>query len=106
VKTNIHYLVVLDGIYTFSVLRWLENLWKPDSHSVTPRNAVLLNKVVLFFNGTAEKDRHYKIKDGHMPENPFPGEKCFRNRPIFDKDKILLPPLHIKLGLMKSSLKL
>jgi hypothetical protein len=65
---------------------------------VTPRNAVLLNKVVLFFNGTAEEDRHYKIKDWHMPENSVAGEPCFRNRLIFDKDKILLLPLHIKLG--------
>ena len=51
------------------------------------------------------KDRHYKIKDWHMPKNSVPGEKCFRNRPIVDKDKILLLPLHIKLGLMKNFVK-
>jgi hypothetical protein len=28
--------------------------------------------------------------------------KCVRNQPLFEKDKILLRPLHINLGLMKS----
>jgi hypothetical protein len=40
-----------------------------------------------------------------MPENSFPGEKCIRNRPIVDKDKFLLQPLHIKFGLMKNFVK-
>jgi len=40
-----------------------------------------------------------------MRENSVPGEKWVRNRPLFDKDKILLPPLHIKLGLMKNFIK-
>lgn len=33
------------------------------------------------------------------------GEKCIRNQPLVDKDHILLPPLHIKLGLMKNFIK-
>jgi len=28
--------------------------------------------------------------------------KCVRNQPLFKKDKIFLPPLHINLGLIKS----
>ena len=40
-----------------------------------------------------------------MPENSVPAEKCIRNRPLVDKDKILLPPLHIKLGFMKNFVK-
>jgi len=40
-----------------------------------------------------------------MREHPVPGEKWVRNRPLFDKNKILLPPLHIKLGLMKNFIK-
>jgi len=40
-----------------------------------------------------------------MPENSFPGETCVRNRPIHYKDKILLLPLHIKLGLIKNFVK-
>jgi hypothetical protein len=37
-----------------------------------------------------------------MRENSFPGEKWVRKLLLFDKDNILLPPLHIKLGLMKN----
>jgi hypothetical protein len=55
--------------------------------------------------GRRAKDKHYKIKYWPMRENSDPGEKCFRNQPLFDKDKILLPPLHISLGLMKSFVK-
>jgi hypothetical protein len=68
----------------------------------------MANKVVLFFvrEDSRTKDRHYKINDCYLPENSVPGEKCVRNRPIVDKYKILLQPLHIKLGLMKSWLKL
>ena len=40
-----------------------------------------------------------------MPENLVPGEKYIRNRLIVDKDKILLLPMHIKLGLMKNFVK-
>jgi len=40
-----------------------------------------------------------------MPENSVPVEECVRNRPIVDKDKILLLPLHIKLGLIKNFVK-
>jgi len=32
-------------------------------------------------------------------------EECVRNQPLFKKDKILLRPLHINLGLMKSVVK-
>jgi len=40
-----------------------------------------------------------------MRESSVPGEKWVRNWPLFDKDKVLLPPLHIKLGLMKNFIK-
>ena len=40
-----------------------------------------------------------------MRENSVPGEKWVRNRPLFDRDKIVLPLLHIKLGLMKNFIK-
>jgi len=40
-----------------------------------------------------------------MRENSVPGEKCVRNQLSVDKYKILLSPLHIKLGLMKNFVK-
>jgi len=49
-----------------------------------------------------EWDKHCKITDGPIWENSVPGEKCIRNQPLVDKEKILLPPLHIKFGFMKN----
>jgi hypothetical protein len=35
----------------------------------------------------------------------LPGQKNIANDPLVDPLKIFLPPLHIKLGLMKNSVK-
>jgi len=51
------------------------------------------------------KDKHYKMRDWSIRENTVPWEMGVRNRPIFDKEKILLPPPHSKLGLMKNFVK-
>jgi hypothetical protein len=40
-----------------------------------------------------------------MRENSVPGEKWVKNQPVVDKDQMLLPLLHIKLGLMKNFIK-
>jgi hypothetical protein len=40
-----------------------------------------------------------------MQENSVPGEKYVRNQLLVDNGKILLSPLHIKLGLMKNYVK-
>ena len=60
---------------------------------------------LLFERDSRAKDKHYKINDWSTRENSFQGEKCVRNRPLVDKDKILLPPLYIKLWLMKNFVK-
>ena len=51
------------------------------------------------------EDKHYNIVDWPIRKNLIPGEKSVRNHPLLEKDKILLPPLHIKLGLMKIFVK-
>jgi CRISPR/Cas system-associated endonuclease/helicase Cas3 len=51
------------------------------------------------------KDKHIKIKDWPMREISVPGEKWVRNQPLFGKDKISLPLLHIKLRLRKQLIK-
>ena len=57
-------------------------------------------------NGTARaKDKHYKIKVWSKTGNSVPGENCVRNQTLVDKDKILLPPLHMKLRLKKNFVK-
>jgi hypothetical protein len=61
-------------------------------------------RCLLFEGDSQAKDKHYKIKDWHMWENSVPGEKCVKNQPLSDKDKNL-PPLYIKLGLMKNFVK-
>jgi len=52
-------------------------------------------------NGTAEQKTNItKLKIGPCKKTQFQ-KRCVR-RPLFDRDKVLLPPLHIKLGLMKN----
>jgi hypothetical protein len=46
------------------------------------------------------KDKYYKIKDCPMREKSVPWEKRVRSQPPVDKDKIILPPIRIKSGLM------
>ena len=51
------------------------------------------------------KNEHWVRKE--WPErNEFPvGQKNLINEPLVDSQKILIPPLHIKLGLMKQFVK-
>ena len=44
--------------------------------------------------------QHYKQKDTFAP-----GEHSLKENPLVDMNKVLLPPLHIKLGLMKNFVK-
>ena len=48
---------------------------------------------------------HYKQKDWGSRSTFVPGEHSFKENPLVDMNKVLLSPLHIKLGLMKNSLK-
>jgi len=50
------------------------------------------------------KGKLYKIKDCPIGKL-ISGGNCVRNHPVFTKDTILLPPLHINLGLMESFVK-
>jgi hypothetical protein len=54
--------------------------------------------------GHPSKRETLKIKDCPMGENSVPGEMCVRTQPPGDKGKIFLPPIHIKLELMKKFL--
>lgn len=48
---------------------------------------------------------HYIRKDWTTRNLLEPGAKNVQNKPLVDPEKILLPPLHIKLGLMKNFVK-
>ena len=49
--------------------------------------------------------QHWVKKDWPARENLKVGDKNVINEPIVNRDRIILPPLHIKLGLMKQFLK-
>ena len=50
-------------------------------------------------------DQHWQRKDCPVHEELVVGENNVINEPSVDRDKILLPRLHIKLGLMKQFVK-
>jgi hypothetical protein len=49
--------------------------------------------------------QHYKKKEWPKREHFIPGSENIKCNPIVASEKILLPPLHIKLGLMKNFVK-
>lgn len=51
------------------------------------------------------KEKHYNVKIWPTRVNFIPGEKNISEEPLIQKEKIFLPPLHIKLGLMKNFVK-
>ena len=48
---------------------------------------------------------HYKQKDWGSRSTFVPGEHSLKENPLVDMNKVFLPPLHIKLGLMKNFMK-
>ena len=48
---------------------------------------------------------HYVEKNWNPRQNLVPGIKNVSQRPLVDPQKVLLPPLHIKLGLIKNFVK-
>ena len=51
------------------------------------------------------RDEHYSRKDWPLRDFHNPGTNNISNVPLVDKENVLLPPLHIKLGLMKQLVK-
>ena len=49
--------------------------------------------------------QHYKQKDWGSRSTFVPGEHSLKENPLVDMNKVFLPPLHIKLGLMKNFVK-
>ena len=46
--------------------------------------------------------QHYKQRDWGSRSTFVPGEHSLKENPLVDMNKVLLPPLHMKLGLMKN----
>ena len=51
------------------------------------------------------KEAHWEKVDWSRRENLTEGEANIINEPLVAREKIILPPLHIKLGLMKQFVK-
>lgn len=51
------------------------------------------------------KKEHWERRDWPVRETLVVGEKNIIRKPLVEQDKIILPPLHIKLGLMKQFVK-
>ena len=49
--------------------------------------------------------QHYKTKEWPKRNSYAPGVKYIQHIPLVNPDKVLMPPLHIKLGLMKNFVK-
>ena len=49
--------------------------------------------------------QHYKQKDWGSRSTFVPGKQSLKENPLVDMNKVLPPPLHIKLGLMKNFMK-
>lgn len=52
-----------------------------------------------------DRKNHYVKKDWPKRESLTPGQKNVKNAPLVQSDDVFLPPLHIKLGLMKNFVK-
>ncbi|KAK4883335.1 hypothetical protein RN001_006654 [Aquatica leii] len=59
----------------------------------------------LFKNYNKSMDKHYIVQDWPLRENLIPGQKNVAHNPLVPKENIYLPPLHIKLGLIKQFVK-
>jgi hypothetical protein len=53
--------------------------------------------------GTGKK--HYILKQWPKRDSLIPGKKNVLNNPLVNPEKVFLPPLHIKHGLMKNFIK-
>jgi hypothetical protein len=52
-----------------------------------------------------DKEHHYIKKNWPVRDRMEPGNKNVLHVPLVDRDRVLMPPLHIKLGLMKNFVK-
>ena len=85
----------------------MESVWGPQGHWSSYRYASGLHKVLLFLClwDSRPVSQHYKQKDWGSRSTFVPGEHSLKENPLVDMNKVLLPPLHIKLGLMKDFVK-
>ena len=65
----------------------------------------LLNMVILCFWDSCVTAQHYETKEWPTRNLYLPGIKNIQLIPLVNPNKVLMSPLHIKLGLMKNFVK-
>ena len=69
-------------------------------------NLALFNTVSLYVNGVGSRSKEqYETANWHLRDEIKAGHQNIINEPLVAEDKILLPPLHVKLGIYKDFLK-
>jgi hypothetical protein len=82
-------------------------LWKLESYYIS-RTVARLYKVLLFTEWMGQSSKvfpHYKKRDWPSWQSLEPGTKNVLHLPLVESSNILLPPLHIKVGVMKNFVK-
>ena len=85
----------------------LANLWWPKSDCLTTWTTRRIHKILLLhcdWDSTA-RSLHYSRKDWPARKSLEPGIMNVENQPLVELSKILLPAMHLKLGLTKNSVK-
>lgn len=61
--------------------------------------------MILHLWDSIAKDQPWVRRQWHLRENMVAGEKNIITEPLFHREKMILPPQHIKLGFMKQFVK-
>ena len=82
----------------------MESVWGPQGHCSSYGYASGFHKVLLFSLSLDSRavSQHYKEKDWGSRSTFVPGEHSLKENPLADMNKVLFPPLHIKLSLRKN----
>lgn len=52
-----------------------------------------------------DREKHYHKQEWPLRQQFIPGKDNVQHQPLVEKEKIIIPPLHVKLGLMKNFVK-
>ena len=77
-------------------------------HGNANGNARRIHQAMLFLClwNSRDTEKHYQKRDWPIRVGYEPGRSSVKKKPLVQPQKIDLPPLHIKLGLMKNFVKL
>ena len=84
----------------------MANLWWPKSDCLTIWTTRIQKILLLhFWMGQQSSVLHYSRKDWPARKSLEPGIMNMENQPLVEPSKILLPSMHLKLGLVKNFVK-